>query len=146
MTVAPGGTVDPYQRAGQRPRIWPARCLGWLVGAVLIAAVSDTARAGEAEVVAASALREPDREWTFRVTVRHADEGWDHYADKWDVVGPDGIVLATRVLLHPHVEEQPFTRSLRNVAIPEEVTEVRIRVHDNVHGYGRAEAVIRLSR
>ena len=33
--------------------------------------------------------------WRFDVTVRHADEGWDHYADKWDVVAPDGTVLAT---------------------------------------------------
>ena len=28
------------------------------------------------------------------MTVRHADTGWDHYADKWDVVAPDGAVLA----------------------------------------------------
>ena len=39
--------------------------------------------------------------------------GWEHYANKWDVVGPDDTILGTRVLLHPHVNEQPFTRSFR---------------------------------
>ena len=48
----------------------------------------------------------------FSVTVEHADEGWDHYADRWEVVSEDGkTVYGTRVLAHPHVNEQPFTRS-----------------------------------
>ena len=64
------------------------------------------------------------------------DAGWEHYADRWDVVSPDGEVLASRVLLHPHENEQPFTRSLGGVAVPEGVTRVIIRAHDNVHGLG----------
>ena len=47
---------------------------------------------------------------SFDVSVRHADSGWDHYANQWDVIAPDGTVLATRVLYHPHENEQPFTR------------------------------------
>ena len=43
------------------------------------------------------------------VTVQHADTGWDHYADAWEVLAPDGTVLGTRTLLHPHTDEQPFT-------------------------------------
>jgi hypothetical protein len=41
------------------------------------------------------------------VTVRHADEGWEHYADCWEVLTLDGEVLATRELAHPHDNEQP---------------------------------------
>lgn len=94
------------------------------------------AAAGEADVVDAEAFPESDGTWRFSVTVRHADEGWQHYADRWQVETPDGRVLATRVLLHPHEAEQPFTRSLGGVIVPSDVREVVIRAHDNVHGDG----------
>ncbi|MCB1353160.1 MAG: hypothetical protein KDK03_10525 [Rhodobacteraceae bacterium] len=74
--------------------------------------------------------------WRFDVTVAHADEGWEHYADAWEIATPDGLVLGTRRLAHPHVSEQPFTRSLRGVVVPEQVTLVRVRAHDSVHGWG----------
>ena len=45
------------------------------------------------------------------VTLTHPDTGWDHYADLWQVYAPDGTLLAERVLAHPHVNEQPFTRA-----------------------------------
>ena len=76
--------------------------------------------------------------------MRHADAGWDHYADKWEVVTPDGKVIETRVLAHPHDNEQPFTRSLGSVRIPGELKTVRIRAHDKVHGYGGQEMEIDL--
>ncbi len=104
------------------------------------------AQAGEADVVRAEALAEGSGAWRFRVTVAHGDSGWDHYADKWDVVAPGGAVLGTRVLLHPHESEQPFTRSLGGVEIPENVTEVTLRAHDSVHGYGGKEVTVKLPR
>src|SRR6056297_2190336 len=59
-----------------------------------------------------------DGSWRFSVTVRHADTGWDHYADLWQVVDlTTGDVLGERVLAHPHTQEQPFTRSLSRVEI-----------------------------
>jgi len=67
------------------------------------------------------------------VTLEHADTGWDHYANRWDVLDQDGNVLGSRVLAHPHVNEQPFTRSLR-VEIPESVKVVTIVASDSVHG------------
>lgn len=108
-----------------------------LAGALLLLSVP--AFAGEADVVDAVVKRQPDGRYRFDVTVRHADEGWDHYADRFEILAPDGTVLGTRVLLHPHVEEQPFTRSLGDVAIPAGVAVVRIRAHDSVHGYGGTE-------
>lgn len=102
------------------------------------------ALAGEADVVAATYEQASDGSYTFHVTVRHADTGWDHYADRWEIVAPDGTVLATRVLLHPHETEQPFTRSLPNVEIPDDVPEVTIRAHDSVHGPGGAEVTVAL--
>ena len=76
------------------------------------------------------------------VTLRHADTGWDHYANRWEVLAPDGAVLGTRVLAHPHVHEQPFTRSLNGLRIPGGLTWVRVRAHDLVHGYGGREVTL----
>jgi len=101
--------------------------------------------AGEADVVRAEAQRQADGTFRFQVTVRHADTGWEHYANRWEVLGPDGRVLGTRTLYHPHVDEQPFTRSLSGVAIPEEVTRVRLRAGDSVHGNGGEELEVELS-
>ena len=98
-------------------------------------AFSVPALAGEASVEKVD-VRRDGNSWHFSVTVRHADTGWDHYADRWEILAPDGTVLATRVLLHPHVNEQPFTRSLGNVTIPEDVNEVIVRAHDKVHAFG----------
>ena len=102
--------------------------------------------AGEADVLRAEARAEGGGAWRFRVTVAHGDTGWDHYADKWDVLAPDGTVLGTRVLLHPHETEQPFIRALGGVKIPENVAEVTLRAHDRVHGYGGKEVTVRLTR
>ena len=67
------------------------------------------------------------------------DVGEDYYADRWEMLSPDGTILAKRVLLHPHVDEQPFARSLRVLALPESVQRVRVRAHDYVHGFGGLE-------
>lgn len=113
---------------------------------IALAGVAATALAGPADVVAATARCSAASVCSFDVTVRHADEGWEHYADRWEVVGPDGRVLATRVLRHPHVNEQPFTRSLGGVAIPVSISTVSIRAHDSVHGFGGAEMTVHLER
>jgi hypothetical protein len=59
---------------------------------------------------------------------------------------PDGTVLASRVLLHPHETEQPFTRSLGGVTIPEGIERVTVRAHDTVHAYGGTELEVELPR
>jgi hypothetical protein len=98
--------------------------------------MSTAAYAGEADVIEVNVQRIADDIYNFDVTVRHTDDGWKHYADKWNVMAPDGTVLGTRILAHPHVDEQPFTRSLAGVKIPEDIDAVTFRAHDLVHGYG----------
>ena len=83
--------------------------------------------------------------YNFSVTIRHADEGWHHYADKWVVLSPDGkTILAERVLFHPHVDEQPFTRGLRAVLVPEEYKTVLVRAHDRKDGWSTKDYVVTL--
>jgi hypothetical protein len=107
---------------------------------------------GNADIVHVRAIGASDGRWTFQVTVQHPDTGWEDYADGWDVVIPDGTVLKsspgdsfTRLLAHPHVDEQPFTRSQSGILIPEGVTLVRVRAHDLVDGFGGREVVVDLT-
>lgn len=112
--------------------------------ALMLGALAAPAQAGEADVVGATARKAANGTYGFDVTLRHADEGWDHYADAWDVLAPDGALLGTRVLYHPHVDEQPFTRSLSGVKVPAGVSEVTIRARDKVHAYGGREFTLKL--
>ena len=82
--------------------------------------------ASEADVIDAEVKRGDDGTFTFNVTVQHADEGWHHYATHWLILDNDEQLIAARKLMHPHVNEKSFTRSLQNVEIPDEVTEVII--------------------
>ena len=92
--------------------------------------------AGEVIIVDAKARASGSGTYTFSVTLRHHDTGWDHYADRWEVLAPDGAILGARTLLHPHENDQPFTRNLSGVRLPDGAREVQIRAHDKVHGDG----------
>ena len=98
--------------------------------AIPAAAIADPAVIEEAEATRTGSG------WTVSVTLSHGDTGWDDYADGWRVETPGGAVLGTRELLHPHVDEQPFTRSLGGVEIPDGLTRVMIRARTNVDGWG----------
>lgn len=111
--------------------------------AAMLLVAAGTARAGEADVVAAEAVPVPGGTWRFDVTVAHDDEGWGHYVDRIEVVAPDGTVLGTRNLVHPH-EERRFTRSVIGVVVPDGVSTVTVRANDSLHEYGGAEVVIDL--
>lgn len=115
--------------------------------------VTGSGNAANADVVFVRAEQSQDGTWTFAVTVRHPDTGWEDYADGWDVVLPDGTVLKrsredpfTRLLTHPHVDEQPFTRSQSGLEIPEGVGTVTVRAHDLVDGYGGRMVTVDLTR
>ena len=73
--------------------------------------------------------------WNVHVTLRHSDTGWDHFADGWEVLDKDGTQLGYRKLMHPHVEEQPFTRSLSGVVIPDGTREVFVRSRCSKDGW-----------
>ena len=104
-----------------------------------------TALAGNAEITDV-VVSSGANGYRFDVTIGHADTGWDHYADGWEVIAADGKVLGKRVLMHPHVDEQPFTRSLGNVVIPAGVDEVVIRAHTRVAGYGPMTVAVPLTQ
>ncbi len=98
--------------------------------------------AGEVSIVEVSV--ECSTSCTFSVTLEHADQGWDHYANLWEVLTLDNQLLKSRVLHHPHVNEQPFTRSLSAVLIPDDLSQVKIRARDSKHGYSDQEFVVKI--
>jgi hypothetical protein len=75
-----------------------------------------------------------DGPYRFAVTVSSQDTGWDKYADEWRIESEAGEILGLRELAHPHVDEQPFTRSLDGVDIDTGTT-VIIAARDSVEGY-----------
>jgi hypothetical protein len=102
--------------------------------ALLSVLVTCNLTADEVEIVDAKASRTGEDSYRFDVSIRHADIGWKHYANQWQLYTSDGQLLGTRTLHHPHVDEQPFTRSLDNIKVPQGVISVVIRAKDSVHG------------
>ena len=116
-----------------------------IIAGCLVLGLTAQSLAGETVVVNAQA-KWSGGSWRFDVTLRHDDTGWEHYADAWRVVGPDGTVYGTRTLYHPHVDEQPFTRSLSGVTIPNGVNQVVIEARDSLHGWSSSKISIDLKR
>lgn len=118
------------------------RLPGFLLIAVaaflLILPTAHIAHADEADVIDAKITALGDGQYRIDATVKHADTGWDHYANRWDVVADDGTLLGTRELAHPHENEQPFTRSL-TLAIPKGIKKIILRANDSVHELGGQE-------
>ncbi len=90
--------------------------------------------AGDADVIAVVVRRHAEL-YDLDVTIRSKDTGWERYADQIEALGPDGAILGTRVLEHPHDDEQPFTRDLYEVRVPSGVTRITVRARFRPTGY-----------
>lgn len=116
------------------------RCFLLSITAIVFA---NSAMADKADVIDVKVERVETGEYEFHVTIDHWDDGWDHYANSWQVLAPNGDVLGTRELAHPHVEEMPFTRA-KVITVPADVTEVTVQAGDLVHGFGGKTMTVKL--
>ncbi len=134
--------------AASRRRAGPGTGGGRALRAALTAALlgAPGAFAGEADVIDAKVRRASPGVYDFDVTVRSVDRGWDYYADAFEVLAPDGTLLARRELAHPHEDEQPFTRDLYGVRIPPGTSEVILRARHKPKGYDGRTLRLRLPR
>lgn len=73
--------------------------------------------------------------YTFSVEIESPDQGCEQYADWWEVVSGEGALVYRRILLHSHVDEQPFVRSGGPVEV-DSGTEIWVRAHMAPGGYG----------
>ncbi len=117
------------------------RLSGLICGSVLLAGA---AIAGEADVIDVKVARARDGTYNFDVTIKSNDKGWEYYCDAFEVLSADGKVLGTRVLLHPHADEQPFTRELHGVKIPAGVERVTVRARHKPRGYDGKTLAVKL--
>ena len=114
---------------------------GALFGLALTAAAP--ADAGDADVINV-VVHQRAGLYDLDVTIRSKDTGWERYADRIEVLGPDGTVVGTRVLEHPHDDEQPFTRDLYELRVPAGVGKVTVRAHFKPTGFDGATMTVPL--
>ena len=132
---------NPMKKAGQ----WRNTGFFAALAAVLVAAGGAAPLEASPTEVVKAVFRKAGGSWHVSVTLRHADAGWEHYADLWVVETVAGAELGRRVLFHPHDNEQPFTRS-ETVRIPPGTQKVRIRAGDNVNGLNGNVVEVDLTR
>ncbi len=137
----------------------------WLIPVVAVAAIAsgcsgsgaDTTQSAPVEAPASreeqrfpdivdATMTSTDSGWRFDVTVSSPYDSPERYADAWRIVGPDGTVYGVRELTHDHASEQPFTRSLDGISIPEGVASVTIEGRDRRFGWGGTTLVIAVPR
>jgi hypothetical protein len=106
---------------------------------------NSAARADQVQVLHAD-LELQGNSLNASVTLRHADTGWKHYANAWRVVDEKGRELGIRILFHPHVGEQPFTRSKSGIHIPEGTRFVYVEGRDSVHGWSKSRIRVDLEK
>jgi hypothetical protein len=130
--------LEPASREGEVLRV-PAgteQITVTFTGGTLTLNLADIDRWDYAHVLGTRWQQTDTDTYTVHATVRHDDNGWDNYANIFQVVPVgDGSQVSNgvRELLHPHDNEQPFTRSQRGV---QAVGRVRLEAADNVEGWG----------
>jgi len=119
------------------------RQIAFSIAAALAAALAAPALGHEPDILDATVTKS-GMSWRVAVTLEHPDTGWDHYADGWEVLDADGNRRGYRLLHHPHVNEQPFTRSLTNLDLPDGTRTIHIRAHCSVDGWGNETVRVNL--
>ena len=99
-----------------------------------------------AQVEYVTAKQSKNGSWCFNTQVRHNDQGWEHYADSWQVQDLHGNLLAERTLLHPHDNEQPFTRNQCGINIPTTLIYVVVTAKCNLHGFGGHQVTLNMKK
>ncbi len=117
-----------------------------LATVLLALIVNNSTNADDVRIVVADFHSSGGNRWSVNVTLKHGDTGWDHYANNWRLVDDKGNILGNRVLYHPHVEEQPFTRSLNGVTVPAGISTVYIEAHDKIHGWTQKRLKVDLTK
>lgn len=84
---------------------------------------------------------------TFDVTMSSPYDSPERYADGMRVRSADGkTTYGERELTHDHASEQPFTRSVDDVEIPEGVNEVVVEGRDQQSGWGGGTKTVTLEQ
>ena len=124
------------------------RLASLLLAAVLITACApstspgSTSERGDSEQrfpdVVAAELEPAGDTWRLSATLSSPYDTPERYADAFRALAEDGTVLGVRELAHHHANEQPFTRSLTGLEIPDDVERITVEGRDLANGWGGA--------
>lgn len=115
-----------------------------LVGVAALAGPAVGAEQGFPDVLEVAVRATADGRFDFDVTVSAPYDTLARYADGFRVTTLAGEVLGERKLWHDHQFEQPFTRDLHGVRIPQGIAMERVQARDQRHGYGGRVAEVDL--
>lgn len=87
------------------------------------------------DVIAAELERQGDA-WRLDATLSSPYDTPDRYADAFRALSEHGTELGIRELAHDHANEQPFTRSLTGLDIPDDVARITVEGRDQEYGWG----------
>jgi hypothetical protein len=87
-----------------------------------------------ADVVSVEAALEGSL-YILSVGLLSPDVDCDQYADWWELLSPEGVLLYRRILDHSHATEQPFVRSSDPLKLAPD-TPLLVRGHMVPFGYG----------
>jgi hypothetical protein len=109
-------------------------------------AADDDAEDGEQRYpdVVDAELEAAEDVWRLSATLSSPYDTPERYADAFRALTPDGEELGVRELLHDHADEQPFTRTLEQLEIPEGVEEIVVEGRDLEHGWGGETVTVRV--
>lgn len=137
-----------FREKYQYLRCFPILSLGVWCIVLVVLVFAEVASGGRefADVLSVEVRNTGPGIFSFSATISSPDTGWKKYANAFRVRTKEGKVFGIRVLLHPHVNEQPFTRSLSGVKIPDGVREVVVDAQDSVAGWGGKSVRVKLPR
>ena len=138
------GVVMLHRRARARAAVWIARAIATSLLLALAFLVAGPTFASEASVLDATVEAEPGGTYAFTATVNHDDKGWTDYADRFDILTPEGKVIASRTIYSPHVGKMPVVRSIAHIDVPIGITQVIIQAHSSADGPGTRTVILKL--
>lgn len=88
------------------------------------------------DIVDVSVEHQSGNRYRFAVTLSSPYDSPQRYADAYRIKTLEGEVLGERILHHHHANEQPFTRRLNGVEVPQGIDRVVVEGRDQRYGYG----------
>jgi hypothetical protein len=97
------------------------------------------------------AVQVGETSWRFEITLMRSGSGDKGYIDGWDVLLPDNSVLTlapddkfTMALDRGPAAGESFESVQTGLEIPLEITDLRVRAHDSIEGFGGREVMVYL--
>ncbi len=100
--------------------------------------------AQKADVIEAKVKKSFGGKYVAYVKIDHKDEGYEHFADRWEIFDQNGKRLTIRIIFSPTTEKETIESYLYGFAVPEGTKKLIFKAHCNKDGWGGKEYVLNL--